>query len=243
MAYHDEDRASTSTATRRYARLPEVLPQSDVVKHVVVNHVDVKTYPVTAMGGTAAYVSQLFDTKTKPLCALMKTDTGNDNPDCGVSAAYTTWSHAVTQEELYDATGRKQALSLEYATTATLPHWENIASAGKHDAAEARRADLRTAYHEAGHQSTPGALTAAIVRFADAMPATVPSGEVQVYNSAVKAFITLFYVAMARSADVRYDAATGNGLLQGAEYSSVPVLEREQEQDEDDAAGEMPWVA
>ena len=238
MAYHED---KTFTSSRRYARLPEVLPVPDAVKHVVKRHVDVKTYPVTATGGTAAYVSQLFDSKTKPLCSLMKTDTGSDNPDCGLSAAYTTWSHAVTQQELYDATGHKQALRLEYLTTATLPHWENIASASKHDAAEARRADLRTAYHEAGHQSTPGALTTAIVRFADAMPATVPSDEVRAYNSAVKAFVTLFYVAMARSADERYDTATGNGLLQGAEYSSVPILKQEGHQAED--IEETPWVA
>lgn len=205
------------------------------IEHVVSRNIGVRTYPVQATGGTAGYVAKLFDPKVKPLCKLMKEETGMDNPDCGVSTAYTSWSHTVPQKELYNRAGHKQALSIQYTTTATLPLWENIGSASKHDAAEARRADLRTAYHEAGHQSTPGALTAAIVRFADGMPGSVPAKDVQAYNTAVQTFITAFYVAMGRAADKRYDATTGHGLLQGAEYSSVPILEVEQD------VGETPW--
>ena len=195
------------------------------VTHTVKGSRNVRRYAVKGTGGTRvrAYVDALFDETEKPLCSLMKSDTGTENPDCGKSTAYTTWSHKVVQKQLYNAEGKKQKLVIHYDTQATLPHWDGVIHAEKHDAAEARRADLRTAYHEAGHQNTPIALTAAILRFADAMPDAISRTDVNDYNMAVQCIIDNFYSRLGHTADTKYDGGSGHGQLTGSIYSDVPI--------------------
>ena len=186
----------------------------------VQGRVSVDTYTVTA-GTLPTYVDKLFGGR---LCAVMKERTGRDNPDCGKSTAYTSWSHSVPQGDLYSATGQKQALGIAYDSQATLPRWLKTAPVHDHDAAEARRSNLRTALHEAGHQSAPVELTSAIVRLAQAMPDHVPPNRVAAFNAATRHIIAQFAV-LARAADIRYDGVTGHGFTQGAEHSDVPVLD------------------
>ena len=170
----------------------------------------------------SGYVNTLFD---GAMCKSMREKTGRASQECGKSTAFTSWDHSVPQLALYDARGRKQALKVLYRTEATLPLWKGIEAASTNDAAEGRRANLRTALHEAGHQNAPVLLTAAISRLAAAMPATVPASDVAAYNSGIAQFIEGFYAVMARLADARYDGTTGHGFTQGASYSDVPITE------------------
>jgi hypothetical protein len=212
---------------------------------VVTTTSQVKTYAVGRKGGgrrVRDYVDALYSTTDKPLCAIMKAETGHDNADCSLSTAYTTWKHTVRQNQLYGANGKRQKLHITYDTSVTLPHWEHIHAASTRDAAEARRADILTALHEAGHRNTPVALSTAMTRFAAAMPATVDARAVPDYNAAVQTMLLNFYTAMSRQADSLYDLSGGHGFTQGAVYTDGAMPDVDSPSTARESA-DIPWIS
>lgn len=208
---------------------------SSDVEHEIVVSTKVGSYPVPAGGKKLKhYHDTLFlDDSKQPLCDEIRRQSGNTTEvrGCQNAAAFTVWDIKVSQPDLYDAgTGRKQPLRVEVTSSVTLPHWNEISSASQEEQAEARRADLRTAYHEAGHRSTPEAIARAIVAFANQMPSQVPLDKVEAMNAAANAVIHDFYIAAGSRADKLYDKSTGHGMLQGAEYMPEPITDLAQEE-------------
>lgn len=206
-------------------------------EHKVLRNKAAHTYTVNTKNDTTlqGYIQTLFDPVAKPLCAEIQRQHGSIGmpiAECAVATAFTSWTFSMPQDKLYNDDGTKRALEMSYDTSATIPKWSHIHHAHKHEAAEARRADIQTAYHEAGHQATPEALVTAILAFADAMPDKIDPKDVPATNNAVVLFITEFYRAMAYVADQVYDATTGHGLIQGAEYSDIPILTVHQPREE-----------
>ncbi len=206
-----------------------------MVAHEIAVSTKVGSYPVPAGGKKLKhYHDTLFlDNKKQPLCDEIRRQSGGTTEvrGCQNAAAFTVWDIKVSQPELYDpATGLKRALKVDVTSSVTLPHWNEIGDASEEERAEARRADMRTAYHEAGHRSTPEAIARAIVAFADNMPESVPLDKVDAMNAAANMMIHKFYIHAGSRADKLYDKSTGHGMLQGAEYMAEPITDPDQEE-------------
>jgi hypothetical protein len=192
-------------------------------KHVVAVTTDIRTYDVRSRGTDIHdFFTALFNDGA--LCACVeKEHVALDS--CDEATAYTSWALHMEQPLLYGADGKQRALRLAVKSTVMLPVWANAAAAPADDRAEAMRANLRTAHHEAGHRLTSEQLAKSIIACAEHMPGRVLPAAVDRMNGAFDAICSKFYSPMARRADVRYDAATTHGMVQGGQYADVVEVE------------------
>ena len=145
---------------------------------------------------------------------------------CQSAAAFTSWKIKTSKELYGKGQGRhhkasewaqKLPFSIHCHITTALPRWSHINTTTAEEREEVRRFELRTAYHERGHGLACESAAQAIRRFVSRLPQQVAKKDVDALNDGVRRIAQDFYLAMARKADVAYDAATGHGLTQGAE--------------------------
>lgn len=163
-----------------------------------------------------AMVDELYDPETNRLC-IKHGDGTNCKP---TAAAFTSWKVTVTGDPYGDDGTRDTGdFDVAISSSMTLPQWAHRHTADPLERAEAHRATVRTAHHEAGHRLSGEEVRAAIWRFVSALPRDIPPDDVPAVNAAVKHVAHGFYMAMGRAADRHYDRQTGHGKTQAAEFA------------------------
>ena len=179
----------------------------------------------TKTRGIKDYHDTIFGGVINPLCKEIVKFSGKHVEGCQAAAAFTSWK-VKTSKLLYNAKGKKQPFSIRCHITTALPQWSSIDATTAEERAEVRRFELRTAYHERGHGLACESVAQAIRRFVGLLPQQVQKKDANALNDGIREIVHHFYLAMARQADVAYDAATGHGLTQGAEAKDRVVAKK-----------------
>jgi hypothetical protein len=176
--------------------------------------------------GTRTFYKLIFEADSKerhPLCRDIFDQTGAwTSGQCDSAAAYTVWTLTFSENltSVYTVDGEKTPITYSITSSVTLPEWKHLATTDPDDRAEITRVTMRTAHHEAGHSRCPEEVTAAVQRFWEALPPTVPRRDVSAINAAVAKVVREFYQHLGRNiADVTYDTVTRHGYIQGAVYN------------------------
>jgi hypothetical protein len=184
--------------------------------------------PTEPGAGTRTFYNLIFEANSKqeqPLCKDIFDQTGAwSSGKCDQAAAYTVWTLTFSDNlsAVYSPTGDKTPLTYKVTSSVTLPEWQHTfgEETDADDRAEILRVSMRTAHHESGHRRCPEEVTAAVQRFWDALPTTVPRHEVAAMNNAVYRTVREFYQHLGRNiADSEYDKISRHGYIQGAIFN------------------------